>query len=203
MTTEALEKFFVELAHNWEAPAAAWPPDEDPQQYGLVLQGDQVAPVAPCDPLVAADIRSSMLPAALSWLRDLKVLPVTGSTNLELMHLAQQQSVGGCVWIAEVQLQGRGRRGRTWFSPFGGNLAVSIGFDSLRPMAGLGGASLVVGLAVVDALEQLGIPNLSLKWPNDVLMGGAKLGGILVEMTTAGSAGVQLVVGVGLNVALP
>jgi BirA family transcriptional regulator, biotin operon repressor / biotin---[acetyl-CoA-carboxylase] ligase len=72
-----------------------------------------------------------------------------------------------------------------------------------RSAAELGGASLVAGLAVVDALEKLGVPGLALKWPNDVLLGGAKLGGILIEMTTTASVGVQLVVGIGLNVALP
>jgi BirA family transcriptional regulator, biotin operon repressor / biotin---[acetyl-CoA-carboxylase] ligase len=119
------------------------------------------------------------------------------------MRLAQHESIAGSLWLAEVQLQGRGRRGRTWFSPFGSNLALSAGFALARPVASLGGASLVVGLAVADALEGLGVQDLSLKWPNDVLVGGAKLGGILIELTAAGATGVQLVVGIGLNVAMP
>src|SRR5690606_6260917 len=110
-------------------------------------------------------------------------------------------SVDGHVCLAELQIAGRGRRGRDWFSPFGANLALTIGKRIDRPAAALGGASLVVGLAVLDALEQLGVPELALKWPNDVLLRGAKLGGILIELSARPQT--ELVVGIGLNVALP
>jgi len=202
MSTQLLEKFFAELALEWRAPVSLWPDQEQLARYGLSVRGDQVVPVAPFDPLNAAEIRAALSPGTLRWLLDLRVLPVIGSTNVELMRLAQQRSVSGSVWLAEVQLQGRGRRGRSWFSPFGGNVAVSVGLAVARSAAMLGGASLVVGLAVVDALEQLGVPNLSLKWPNDVLLDGSKLGGILIEMNTMRATGVELVVGIGLNVTL-
>jgi BirA family biotin operon repressor/biotin-[acetyl-CoA-carboxylase] ligase len=77
-----------------------------------------------------------------------------------------------------------------------------MGFAASRPPAELGGFSLVVGLAVIDALEGCGIEGLQLKWPNDVLMGGAKLGGILIELVQT-PAGGELIVGVGINVRLP
>lgn len=202
MMTEALTRFFAELSRSGVAPLSAWPLDDDLEVFGLERRGELVVPTAPFDPLDSTAIRAALSPQARSWLRDLTVLPVIGSTNMVLMERAQQGSVDGCVCLAELQVQGRGRRGRTWLSPFGANLAVSIGIAVNGPPAALGGASLVVGLAVVAALEQLGASELGLKWPNDVLLRGAKLGGILIEMTQSG-AGVQLVVGVGVNVVVP
>jgi BirA family transcriptional regulator, biotin operon repressor / biotin---[acetyl-CoA-carboxylase] ligase len=193
----------MDLAPRWSAPATLWPSDEALEIYGLASQDGQIVPIAPHDPLSPSEIRSAISSDILPWLRDLRVMPVVGSTNAEMMALAQHSSIDGAVWLAEVQLQGRGRRGRTWFSPFGANLALSIGVAIPGPAAALGGASLVVGLAVIDALDQLEVVGLSLKWPNDVLLSGAKLGGILIEMTNSGSAGVQLVVGIGLNIVLP
>jgi BirA family biotin operon repressor/biotin-[acetyl-CoA-carboxylase] ligase len=70
-----------------------------------------------------------------------------------------------------------------------------------RPAPELGGVSLVVGLAVLDALERLDVTGLALKWPNDVLLRDAKLGGILIEL--ARQWGTELIIGIGLNVALP
>jgi BirA family transcriptional regulator, biotin operon repressor / biotin---[acetyl-CoA-carboxylase] ligase len=202
MVTDALTHFFAELARSGAAPLSAWPLDDDVELFGLERRGDLVVPTAPFDPLDSTAIRAELSPQVRGWLRELAVLPVIGSTNRELMERAERGSVDGCVCLAELQVQGRGRRGRTWFSPFGANLAVSIGIAAASPPSALGGASLVVGLAVVDALEQLGASGLGLKWPNDVLLRGAKLGGILIEMTQSAS-GVQLVIGVGLNVVVP
>lgn len=139
---------------------------------------------------------------AAVWVRELEIHPVIGSTNTELMSLAAGSSVEGRVHLAELQVSGRGRRGRSWHSPFAANLALSLGFASARPAASLGGLSLVVGLAVLDGLETRGIEGLSLKWPNDVLLGGAKLGGILIELANT-TRGFEIVVGIGLNFRLP
>ncbi len=194
-------EIFVELARTGSAPWSAWPDDEDPASYGLERRGDRIVPAGRFDPLSASAIREAMSSRARSWLVEVDVRPVVGSTNAELMARAERGSVAGRVCTAELQLAGRGRRGRTWLSPFGANLALSLGVRLARPPAELGGASLVVGLAVLDALEGLGVPGLALKWPNDVLAGDAKLGGILIEMTRAPA--VELVVGIGLNVMLP
>jgi BirA family transcriptional regulator, biotin operon repressor / biotin---[acetyl-CoA-carboxylase] ligase len=202
MASDSLVDFFTRLARDGGAPLAAWPPDEDLGACGLVVRDGRIVPMIPYDPLDAAQIRGAMSRAGREWLRELVVRPVIGSTNAELVARAQTGSIAGSVWLAEIQLQGRGRRGRTWFSPFAANLAVSIGLRVQRPASELGGASVVVGLAVLDALEQLGVSGLALKWPNDILLDGAKLGGILIEMIPA-ATGVQLVVGVGLNVSLP
>lgn len=189
-----------ELARAGTLPLSEWPDGEPLEDYGLSVRDGQVEPAGGHDPLQPARIRQHLSPQAGSWLRTLTVHPLIGSTNAELMARAAQESVAGHVCTAEVQVQGRGRRGRTWASPFGANLAVSMGLAVARPMAELGGASLVVGLAVLDALETIGTPGLALKWPNDVLRDGAKLAGILIEM--ARTPGTELVVGIGLNVTL-
>lgn len=124
---------------------------------------------------------------------------VIGSTNdLVMMRLDHQASL---LCTAEMQTSGRGRRGRNWVSPFGRNVYLTYGRRMQRPLSGLGGLSLVVGMQVVDALRDVGVA-AGLKWPNDVLLNGGKLGGILVELKTAVPTGVGAVAGVGLNLHL-
>jgi BirA family transcriptional regulator, biotin operon repressor / biotin---[acetyl-CoA-carboxylase] ligase len=202
MAADLLTGFFECLARSGSAPLTSWPIGEDLEVYGLQRVGDDVKPLGAFDPLSSVGIRAALTRPCIDWLRCLEVWPVIGSTNAELMRRAQTSSIDGSVCLAELQIQGRGRRGRNWYSPFGANLAVSIGLSMNRPASTLGGASLVVGLAVVDALDQLGVADIAIKWPNDVLLDGAKLGGILIEMLQLGSQ-VQLVVGIGLNVSLP
>lgn len=197
----SLERFFTVLARHGSAPLADWPEGEDLAGFGLALEGNRVVPEAGHDPLDAARIRAALSPAAGVWLQALEVHPVIGSTNLRLMERARTESVRGHVCMAELQLQGRGRRGRSWASPFGAQLALSLGLAVNVVPARLGGISLVVGLAVLDALEACGARGLSLKWPNDLLLGEGKLGGILIELAQAADR--VLIVGIGLNVALP
>jgi len=201
MAALTLSECFAELAREGRVPRHAWPADQRLEAFGLCEEGAWVTPAAPFDPLSAEEIRHGLSRRARSWLVALDVLPVVGSTNAELMERARHASVDGSLCTAELQLSGRGRRGRSWMSPFGANLAVSMGVAVDRPAAELGGASLVVGLAVLDALEQFGIDGLALKWPNDLLLNEAKLGGILIELAQA--HGTELVVGLGLNVSLP
>ncbi len=195
------EDFFRRLARDGRAPLEAWPGDESPDVYGLAVTDGWLAPVGGYDPLAPEHIRGALSRRAAQWLRRLDVYPVIGSTNAELMSRAVREDAEGSVCLAELQLAGRGRRGRGWFSPFAANLALSLAMRVDVPPPGLGGVSLVVGLAALDALEQLGIPGLGLKWPNDVLLRGGKLGGILIEMVQA--SGTLLVIGIGMNVALP
>jgi hypothetical protein len=87
------------------------------------------------------------------------------------------------VFVTECQTAGRGRRGRQWQSPFAANLYFSIRFPVSGGFAALGGLSLAVGVAVAQALQELD-PQLpvTLKWPNDLLINGAKVGGVLIEL---------------------
>ncbi|NID15816.1 biotin--[acetyl-CoA-carboxylase] ligase [Luteibacter yeojuensis] len=105
--------------------------------------------------------------------------------------------------MAEAQSAGRGRRGRTWLSPPGMNLYLSVlkRFDG--GFASLSGLSLAVGVMLLRALADLGIRTPGLKWPNDVLAGNAKLAGVLVELSGEYSGPCAAVIGVGLNIRLP
>ena len=122
------------------------------------------------------------------------------STNDELMRRAAQLSDPQTkqICFAEMQTSGRGRRGRQWLSPFARNLYFSIlwPFDGIAKIQGL---SLAVGLAVHRALSPLNIEGLGLKWPNDVLVNGEKLGGILIELTGVVTDACHVVVGMGIN----
>jgi BirA family transcriptional regulator, biotin operon repressor / biotin---[acetyl-CoA-carboxylase] ligase len=122
------------------------------------------------------------------------------STMDALHELAQAGAAPGTAVIAEEQTAGRGSRGRTWTSPRGG-LWVSV---LARPAsAGLELVSLRSGLAVADALDRLGIGELRLKWPNDLMLGDRKAGGILCEARWQGTALAWVVIGLGLNVTNP
>ena len=101
---------------------------------------------------------------------------------------------GPVLVAAEEQTAGRGRRGRRWHSAPGAGVTFSLGRRIHRPVRELAALSLVAGVAAVRALRAIGVDNASLKWPNDLVVDGAKLGGILVE-TRTGIA----VIGIGIN----
>ncbi len=107
------------------------------------------------------------------------------------------------VILAEGQHAGRGRRGRAWLSPPGLNLYLSCLKRFEQGFAGLSGLSLTVGVAVAQALEDVGAVGVGLKWPNDVLAEGRKLAGILVELSGEYQGPCVAIVGVGINVRLP
>lgn len=125
------------------------------------------------------------------------------STNRYLMHKAMQDAPSGCACLAEMQSAGRGRRGRSWVSPFAGNIYLSLLWRFNSAPASLGSMGLVVGLAVVSALEETGVQGAGLKWPNDVLVDGKKLAGVLLEMAGDPAGLCHVVIGVGLNVQMP
>ena len=144
-------------------------------------------------------VRGALAPETAAWLRTLELRPHIGSTNTTLLNRASQGRIDGAVLAAEVQTSGRGRRGRVWLSPFGRNLAVSMGVGIERPVAELGALSLVIGVAVRRALVQHGLAGIDLKWPNDVLLDGRKVAGILIELVRAVRP-VEVVIGIGVNV---
>ena len=126
---------------------------------------------------------------------EVRVLGRCTSTNTLLLA----QDVGRPVLLAaDEQSAGRGRRGRRWHSPAGAGVLFSLALPLRRPVRELGGLSVVAGLAAVRALRALGAAEAALKWPNDLLVRGAKLGGILVETRTQ-DAGSVAVIGVGVN----
>ncbi|MBF0213597.1 MAG: biotin--[acetyl-CoA-carboxylase] ligase [Magnetococcales bacterium] len=123
-----------------------------------------------------------------------------GSTNQEAMQLARAGAPEGTLVVAEGQSGGRGRLGRVWESPSGENLYLSMVLRPDLPVAHAPRLTLVAGLATVEAVLAAGVAEARLKWPNDVLVNGRKLAGILTEMATEGERIRQVTVGVGVNV---
>jgi BirA family biotin operon repressor/biotin-[acetyl-CoA-carboxylase] ligase len=143
----------------------------------------------------AATLRAQIVTSG--WQR-LDVVGETGSTNADLVaRAASGESIGGAVLLAEHQAAGRGRAGRVWSSVPMGSISMSVGVST----EGVDGQTwallpLLTGVAVVEALDEVGVAG-SLKWPNDVLVDGAKIAGILAEVASPQPA---VVIGIGINV---
>lgn len=147
-------------------------------------------------------IHANMTAQASQLVSTLDVIGVVDSTNTLAMKKAMKGS-SGYVCTAERQTAGRGRRGRNWSSPYGGNIYLSVVWEFAAGAASLDGLSLLVGVVVVDALVKAGLEDVQLKWPNDVLHQRRKLAGILLEVTGDVAGPCQVVIGIGLNVNMP
>jgi BirA family biotin operon repressor/biotin-[acetyl-CoA-carboxylase] ligase len=130
------------------------------------------------------------------WSR-LLVVERTGSTNADVVAAAREGAASGLVLVAEAQDGGRGRLDRRWDAPPRSAVLMSVLVRPDVPVHVLGVVPLLVGVAVAEAVRQVGDVDAVLKWPNDVLVRGGKLGGILVERVAD-----AVVIGVGLNVSL-
>lgn len=129
----------------------------------------------------------------------IEVLESVDSTNARLLERPSDPDDGPRACVAHTQTAGRGRRGRVWHSRPGASLALSLAWPIPRgrvaPAYPVG-----VGVGVIQALEELGLDGVRLKWPNDLMLGGGKLGGILVEQQAAGHGRPgRLVAGIGIN----
>jgi BirA family biotin operon repressor/biotin-[acetyl-CoA-carboxylase] ligase len=153
------------------------------------------------DLLDASQVTAAMKARPRALMTHLDILDSVDSTNAEIMRRTEHSS--GLVCTAEQQTAGRGRRGRQWVSPYASNLYLSLLWEFGQGAAALEGLSLAVGVAVTRALQACDVTSVQLKWPNDVLYEGAKLGGILLEMNGDVAGACRVVIGVGLNVAMP
>lgn len=150
--------------------------------------------------LDAQVIEQQIAPSAKALLCELTCLDEVDSTN---QFLLSQASGRGAVCLAERQSAGRGRRGRGWVSPYGQNIYLSLRWQYEQGVTALEGLSLAVGAVVADLLERdLGLRGVSLKWPNDVMLRGRKLGGVLIEVGGDLTGDCAVVVGLGLNVGM-
>ncbi|KAF1726270.1 bifunctional biotin--[acetyl-CoA-carboxylase] ligase/biotin operon repressor BirA [Pseudoxanthomonas japonensis] len=156
----------------------------------------------PVELLDAERIRAPLQAATVDALSSLDVAWSLDSTNSELLRRKAPER-GVEVLLAEQQTGGRGRRGRQWASPIASNLYLSLSRQFSGGLARLGGLSLMVGVAVAEALRQAGYGAVGVKWPNDLLAHGRKLGGILVEGGGEHGGPVRAVIGIGVNVRMP
>ena len=129
----------------------------------------------------------------------LTIVDVTGSTNDDLLEAGKQGAPHGTGLAARAQTAGRGRRGHKWDSTVG-NLLLSIVLRPCVNPAKFSGLAAVSGLAVLEALEKQGLANeIGLKWPNDLVLEGRKLAGILTETSLSGRGVDYVVIGIGVN----
>jgi BirA family biotin operon repressor/biotin-[acetyl-CoA-carboxylase] ligase len=147
-------------------------------------------------------ITSALSRTTRAGLASLQICFETEST--QLLAAADAPPEHGCaVWLAERQTAGQGRRGRPWISPLAAHLAMSVARRFPLGFAALSGLSLVVGVAIADALHASGYPQVGLKWPNDLWVDNRKLGGILIQLRGEASGPCDAVIGLGINVRMP
>ncbi len=135
--------------------------------------------------------------------KDIEYFKEIDSTNIKAKDLAEGGAPEGTVIIAEKQVKGRGRKGRTWLSPEGEGIYASL---ILRPAMAPSGApkiTLMTAVAIAEALLSLVQIKITIKWPNDIMIRGKKLAGILTEISTDMDAVNYIIVGLGLNVNTP
>ncbi|HLF30669.1 MAG TPA: biotin--[acetyl-CoA-carboxylase] ligase [Xanthomonadales bacterium] len=135
-------------------------------------------------------------------LRRLILLETVDSTNLELRRWPTDEQHGGVV-LSDQQSAGRGRRGRPWHSPPGSNIYLSLGWHFPQSGEVLQQLPLAVAVSVARAVRRAGVRTAGIKWPNDILIDGRKLAGVLVELSAAGVDRARAVIGVGVNVRMP
>ncbi|HEX4049486.1 MAG TPA: biotin--[acetyl-CoA-carboxylase] ligase [Steroidobacteraceae bacterium] len=145
----------------------------------------------------------ALLPAAeRGRLHEGSCVWMTSSTNADLLQRTGLSPGQFDFRTAEYQSAGRGRRTRRWFAPPGGALCLSMSWSFVSLPAHVAALSLAVGVCVLRALRNIGRAGSALKWPNDIVLDGRKLGGILIELRAEGSGPALVVIGIGLNVAL-
>ncbi len=184
--------------------AAVWKQLQQFEKFGLQIEtvkGQGYRIEGGLDLLDRQVILESLPDAVCGLITELVLEPVLSSTNQVLLNrVRENQSVHGMVCLAEMQTAGRGRRGRVWQSPFARNIYLSLAWKFEQGIAAVEGLSLAVGVAVVRALSRLGATGVGLKWPNDLMVGEEKLGGVLVEIAGDVSGDCTVIIGLGLNV---
>lgn len=151
--------------------------------------------------LLSTDKITSVLSLPVqSLVKELDIRLIVDSTNNVAMAKASERGASGYICLAEHQSAGRGRRGRCWQSPLGQNIYLSVVWEFTQGVSALEGLSLAVAVCISRVLKDAGLDAISLKWPNDILLGQRKLGGVLLEMQGDPAGHCQVVVGIGLNV---
>ncbi|MEH6575573.1 MAG: bifunctional biotin--[acetyl-CoA-carboxylase] ligase/biotin operon repressor BirA [Amphritea sp.] len=154
------------------------------------------------DLLSLENIEAQLSHAVKAQLQRITLEQSIPSTNAAAMQSIYEHGHGS-LYLAEQQTAGRGRRGRSWISPFASNLYFSMTWQFSRGAAALEGLSLAVGVALLRGLKELGLNEIEVKWPNDLLWRGRKLAGVLLEMSGDASGDCYVVIGIGVNVNMP
>jgi BirA family biotin operon repressor/biotin-[acetyl-CoA-carboxylase] ligase len=154
-------------------------------------------------PLDKQLICSHLSSIARTFIHDIQIFNSVTSTNDILLKAIKSSPEKIIALFAETQTAGRGRQGRTWISPANTNIYFSLSWHFEKSVGALSGLSLVIAIAIVRALKDLGIREaIKIKWPNDLMFENKKLGGILIESNSINSKKSSLIIGIGLNVNL-
>jgi BirA family biotin operon repressor/biotin-[acetyl-CoA-carboxylase] ligase len=154
------------------------------------------------EPLDPAKIRERLAREVRGRIARIDAAWAIGSTNTALLERANPESGTAEVLLAEYQSAGRGRRGRAWLAPPGGAICLSMSWTFREVPQDLGALGLVIGVCALRALREHGVGGVSLKWPNDLLIGERKLGGVLIDLRAESAGAACVVIGIGLNLAL-
>ena len=182
---------------------AVWKQIQALRSYGLDIfsvkrKGYRLS--GPIELLEINRIEQAIDPAARPEIAALEVSLKTESTNRYLMDKLPHENIHGTVVLAEYQSAGKGSKDdRKWVSPLGGGIYMSIGWHFDAYPNSFTALSLSAGVAVARALRKRGVDGLSLKWPNDIIAGGGKLGGILIESRGITKGHCDIVIGIGVN----
>ena len=192
---EQINAILADLRESGEIPASNWPGDAPISaiEMGLEERSKKIILPAQSD-LIDLEYIEHELPCVKT-----RRFEAIGSTNTEMLKVADNEPIDDLLYLAEYQYSGRGRHGRSWISPYARNLSISYGLETNLPFASMGCLSLVIGLAVSDTLKSIGLDMVKLKWPNDILVDGKKLAGILVELSNKERSR-AVVIGLGLNI---
>lgn len=175
------------------------------QNYSLTVfavKGKGYRLPQPLELLDKKNIVDNLLKKTLKQMKEFEIFFDIDSTNHYLNIKSLEGAPSAYVVLAEQQTKGQGRRGRTWVSSFACNLTLSILWRFQLGPAQLGCLSLFVAVAIVRALNKLGIKDVGVKWPNDIYWHNKKLAGILLEMRGEANGPSAVVIGVGLNMLL-
>ena len=185
--------------------AAVWKQIRQLGELGIevkALPGKGYRLALPVELLSADAITAALSPAARDLLTSLDVHWLLDSTSDELLRQPRVAPSRARACIAEYQSGGRGRRGRRWFAAAGEGLCLSVAWCFPQAPASLSCLGLAVGIGVLRALRLAGAEEAQLKWPNDIVLNGQKLAGILVDVQGEAGGPLQVVAGVGVNYAL-
>ena len=196
-----VESFLAKLVSRGHVKASQWPSDFPAALAELGLEIDsRMGSLSVTEPIVELDIpylRDTLAKSEPSL--NLRYSRLVSSTNTMLVDSYSKGSSLDSLFLCEFQYEGRGRRGKTWRSPYASTIMFSLGMKVPKGQTSIKGLSCALGLSVAETLISLGISNVSVKWPNDVYVDDRKVCGILVEFVSINTEDSAVVIGVGLN----
>lgn len=185
--------------------AAIWKQIRKLEDWGLEVQaaaGRGYRLAAPIDFLDRARITAAVERSTDVDVAPIEVFTVRSSTNQYLRERAPPEVGSLAACLAEYQSAGRGRRGRRWNAPLGGGLCLSVAWQFADVPRDISALTLAIGVAARQAIRRIAGVDADLKWPNDLMFAGRKLGGILVEVSLESQGSCHIVAGLGINVSI-